>query len=187
VHIPNVDIDAAGRRCLLHIDRRRGWSRCWRLMQPHRYRALQRCGLVRDPDRDESSLGFRLMLPYLTAPTPQQTPVHAVPERDIRNPRARLKALGKDPGLLLPRPAPSPRLSGDQLYPPIPAPLMTVIKTRICHRDISAPSSKCAEFRFFARVTTGGILASVTFYPLAGCGNSASQIGIDTTQMARMN
>lgn len=103
VHIPNVDIDAAGRRCLLHIDRRHGWSRCWRLMQPHRYRALQRCGLVRDPDRDESSLGFRLMLPYLTAPAPQQTPVHAVPERDIRNPRARLKALGKDPGLLLPR------------------------------------------------------------------------------------
>jgi len=64
-----------------------------------------------------------------------------MPERDFRYSRPRLKALGQDSGLLLRRPAPSPGLSGNQLDPPTRAPLMTVIKTGICHRDISTPSS----------------------------------------------
>jgi hypothetical protein len=146
-HISHFDIDAAGRRCFcLRVNRRRGWPQCRRLMPLDRIRALQGGGILRDPDRHERRLGFRSILPHLAAPAPHQTPVYAVPERDIGNPRPRLEAFRQDPGLLPRRPTPSPRRSGDQLDAPIRATLMTVIKTRICHRHISALSSQRAEF-----------------------------------------
>jgi hypothetical protein len=81
---------------------------------------------------------FISCFPTWRAPAPHQTPIHPVPQRDIGNPRSGFKALRQNPRFLLRRPATSPRRSRDQLNASISATLMTVIKTRICHRDISA-------------------------------------------------
>ena len=93
---------------------------------------------MRDPDRYE---GLYRMLLYLAAPAPHQTPIHAVPQRDIGNTRARFKALARARAFSSAdqrRRRGVPVINSMRRY----APLMTVIKTRICHPDISALSSQ---------------------------------------------
>ncbi len=161
VQLANPDLDAAARCQLLHDLRRNRRRRCCRRIRFRRRGPFRRCRLLRNPERNKRPTGHRRR-PHLTSPSPQQTPVHAVPERNLRHPRPRLKTLGQDFGLLLHRPAPPARHPGDQLDPPIRATLIAVIKTCICHGDSSAPSSRRAELRPFSRVTTNGELAALT-------------------------